>query len=90
MTHNACRRIGGMNLKRGYTKMPKDRAEYNFRNGTYVPTIKIKDLEELKAFDFEFPPEKREHGFMISFQGQTLYWNQVKQDFQPEIITIQI
>ena len=49
MTLNARRRIVGMNLTRGYTKMPKDRAEYNFRNGTYVPTIKIKDLEELKA-----------------------------------------
>ena len=46
------------------------------------------DLEEMKAFDFEFPPDKREHGFMIAFQGQTLYWNQVKQDFQPEIIKI--
>ena len=90
MTHNARRRIGGMNLTRGYTKMPKDRAEYDFRRGVYVPTIKLKDLEELKTFDFEFPPEKREHGFMISFQDQTLYWNKDKQDFQPEIIKIKI
>ena len=90
MTLNARRRIGGMNLTKGYKLMPKDRAQYNFRNGTYNPTIKLNDLEELKAFDFEFPPEKREHGFMIAFQGQTLYWNQVKQDFQPEIIKIQI
>ena len=90
MTHNARRRIGGMNLTHGYTKMPKDRAEYDFRRGVYIPTIKLKDLEELKAFDFEFPPEKREHGFMISFQDQTLYWNKDKQDFQPEIIKIKI
>ena len=40
-----------------------------------------RDLEEMKAFDFEFPSEKREHGSMISFQGQTLVWNQFKQDF---------
>ena len=70
--------------------MPKDHAVYQSWTGTYVPIIKLKDLDELKAFDFEFPPEKREHAFMIAFQGQTLYWNQVKQDFQPEIIKIKI
>ena len=90
MTLNARRRLGGMNLTRGYKLMPKDRAQYNFRNGTYVPTIKINNLDELKAFDLEFPPKKREHGFMISFQGQTQCWNKTKQDFQSEVIKIKI
>ena len=90
MTHNARRRSGGMNLTRGYMKMPKDRAVFQHWIGTYAPTIKIKDLEELKVFDLEFPQEQREHGFMIAFQGQTLFWNKTKQDFQPEEIKIKI
>ena len=69
---------GGGNLTKEYMKLPKDQAVFQPWTGTYVPTIKLKDLDELKAFDFEFPPEKREHGFMIAFQGQTLYWNQAK------------
>ena len=64
MTHNARRTAGGMNLTRGYMKMPKDRAVYQSWTGTYAPTIKVQDLEELKAFDLEFPPDKREHGFI--------------------------
>ena len=55
MTHNACRTAGGMNITRGYVWMPKDRAVYQNWTGTYAPTIKIQDLEELKAFNFEFP-----------------------------------
>ena len=90
MAHNARRRAGGGNLTRGYLKMPKDRAVFQHWTGSYAPTIKIKDLEELKTFNLEFPPEKREHGFMISFQGQTLYWSKTKQDFQPEVIKIKI
>ena len=90
MTHNARHRIGGMNLTRGYNIMPKDRAEYNFRNGTYVPTIKINNSDEFIAFDFEFPPESRAHGFMISFKGETQYWNATNKNFQTEIISIKI
>ena len=90
MAHNARRRAGGGNLTKGYLKMPKDRAVFQHWTGAYAPTIKIKDLEEMKAFDFEFPPDKREHGFMIAFQGQTQYWTQVNQEFQSEIIKIKI
>ena len=90
MTHNARRRVGGGVLMSGYMKMPKDRAVFQPWTGTYVPTIKLKNLEELKTFDLEFPPEKREHGFMISFQDQTLFWNKETNDFQPEIIQHQI
>ena len=90
MTHNARRRIGGMNLTRGYNIMPKDRAEYNFRNGTYTPTIKINNSDEFIAFDLEFPPETRAHGFMISFKGETQYWNKTKKNFQTEVIKLKI
>ena len=77
-------------LTKGYTIMPKDRAEYDFRRGVYKPTIKIENLDEFIAFDFEFPPETREHGFMISFKGETQYWNKPKKTFQTEIIKIKI
>ena len=90
MTHNARRRAGGGNLTRGHMKMPKDCAVFQHWTGTYAPTIKLKDLEEMKIFDLEFPSEKREHGFMMSFQEQTLFWNKTKQDFQPEVIKIKI
>ena len=92
MAHNACRRAGGGNLTRGYMKMPKDCAVFQPWTGTYAPTIKLKDLDELKAFDlnFKFPPEKHEHGFMIAFQGQIFFWNQLKQDFQPKLKILQI
>ena len=90
MSHNARRRAGGGNLTKGYLKMPKDRAVFQQWTGTYAPTIKLKDSDELNAFDFEFPPETREHGFMIAFEGQTQYWNASTKKFQTEIIKIKI
>jgi len=90
MAHNARRRAGGGNLTKGYLKMPKDRAVFQQWTGTYAPTIKLKDSDELNAFDFEFPPETREHGFMIAFEGQTQYWNASTKKFQTEIIKIKI
>ena len=63
--------------------MPKDRAV--FQPWTYTPTIKINDLDELKAFDMEFPEDKCEHGFIVSYKGQTLFWNRTKKDFHIKI-----
>ena len=88
MSKNARRRAGGGNLTRGYMKMPKDRAVYQCWTGTYVPTIQIDDMQNLEAFHVEFPKNKREHGFMVSCNGQTFFLNKYKQDFQPEVITI--
>ena len=90
MSHNARRRAGGMNLTKGYMIMPKDRAVFQQWTGTYAPTIKINNSDEFIAFDFEFPPETREHGFMISFKGETQYWNATRKNFQTEIISIKI
>ena len=71
-------------------KLPKDRAVFQPWTGTYAPTIKIKNMNNLAVLDWEFPIHAREHGFMVSCNGQTLFWYKDKQDFQPEIIIIQI
>ena len=90
MTKNARRRAGGGNLTCGYMKLPKDRAVFQPWTGTYAPTIQIENMQNLEALDFEFPKDTREHGFMVSCNGLTLFWNKYKQDFQPEVITIKI
>ena len=90
MTLNARRRAGGMHLTKGYLKMPRDRAVFQQWTGTYAPTIKINNSDEFIAFDLEFPPETRAHGFMISFKGETQYWNKTKKNFQTEVIKIKI
>ena len=66
--------------------MPHDRAVLHGNSPNFTPTIIINDMNSYAALDIEFPQEERQHGFLVSCDGQTLYWDANKKDFSPEIV----
>ena len=57
-------------------------------DGVFVPTICIDTIRDYKQFDLDFPPAECAHCFMVSCEGQVLYWNTLTNDFGSELVAL--
>ena len=88
MAQNA-RRVQGTKkvFAKGYNLMLKDKA-LQISDGVFVPTICIDTIRDYKQFDLDFPPAECAHCFMVSCEGQVLYWNTLTNDFESELVAL--
>ena len=55
--------------------MPHDKAIFHPESEVFTPSIFIDLPAACAQFDLDFLEDKREHGFMVSCTGQTLFRN---------------